>query len=120
MKKDWVLLARYLIVGCLNTAFGYASYATFIGAEAPLWLAVSGTTILSFIFNFYSYGGMVFGSTSYRVLPRFLVFYCMLGILNYLLLRGLVWSGYGPFLAQALLLPILAAVGFFGMRRFVF
>lgn len=120
MKKDLAILARFLIVGCLNTGFGYACYAAFIEVGAPLWMAVSGTTLLAFLFNFYSYGGLVFGSTSYRKLPRFLAFYCTLGIINYLLLRGLTMSGIGPILAQGLLLPILATLGFFGMRRFVF
>jgi putative flippase GtrA len=120
MRKDWLTFLRYLAVGGLNTAFGYASYAAFVLAGAPLWLAVSGSTLLAFFFNFASYGGLVFGSTSYRLLPRFLFFYAGLGGLNFLLLRALSWSGLGPLLAQALLLPLLAGVGFFGMRQFVF
>jgi len=111
---------RYLAVGGLNTAFGYFSYAAFVVVGAPLWLAVAGSTILAFLFNFFSYGGLVFGNTSYRLFPRFLAFYACLGSLNFLLLRALTWVGLGSLLAQALLLPVLALVGFFGMRRFVF
>jgi putative flippase GtrA len=120
MKRDWLTFLRYLAVGGLNTAFGYASYAAFVLAGAPLWLAVSGSTLLAFFFNFVSYGGLVFGDTSFRLLPRFLTFYAGFGGLNFLLLRGLTWSGLGPLLAQAVLLPVLAVVGFVGMRRFVF
>jgi hypothetical protein len=36
------------------------------------------------------------------------------------LLSILGWGGLGPLWAQALLLPVLAGVGFVGMRRFVF
>ena len=111
---------RYVAVGGLNTAFGYLCYAAFVLAGAPIWLAVSSSTILATLFNFFSYGGLVFGSTSFRLIPRFLAFYTFLGALNFLLLRVLIWGGLGPLWAQALLLPVLAGVGFVGMRRFVF
>jgi putative flippase GtrA len=111
---------RYLAVGGLNTAFGYFSYAALAVAGAPLWLAVSGSTLLAFLFNFFTYGGLVFGNTSYRLFPRFLAFYACLGGLNFLMLRALTWGGLGPLWAQALLLPVLAVGGFAGMRLFVF
>jgi putative flippase GtrA len=120
MRADWLLILRFVAVGGLNTLFGYACYAAFVLAGAPLAVAVVGSTTLSLIFNFFSYGGMVFGSTSHRLLPRFLVFYCGLGGLNFLLLRMLTYLGVGPLWAQALLLPVLAGAGFIGMRLFVF
>jgi putative flippase GtrA len=120
MRGDWLLLLRFLAVGGLNTAFGYFSYAAFVLGGAPLWLAVGGSTILAFLFNFVSYGGLVFGSTSHLLLPRFLIFYLGLGALNFVLLRALASLDIGLLLAQALLLPLLAIVGFIGMRKFVF
>jgi putative flippase GtrA len=111
---------RYLAVGGLNTAFGYITYAVFVVTGAPLWLGVAGSTILALLFNFFSYGGLVFGNTSYRLFPRFLAFYITLGGLNFLLLRSLTSAGLGPLSAQALLLPLLAVGGFAGMRIFVF
>jgi putative flippase GtrA len=115
-----MVFLRYLVVGGLNTAFGYLCYAAFVLAGAPIWLAVGSSTVLAIVFNFFSYGGLVFGDTSRRLLPRFLVFYAFLGGLNFLLLRALTGAGLGPLWAQALLLPVLAGVGFVGMRRFVF
>ena len=120
MRSDWLLLLRFLAVGGLNTAFGYISYAAFVLVGAPLWLAVSGSTVLAFLFNFVSYGGLVFGSTSHLLLPRFLIFYVGLGGLNFVLLRLLAGFGVDLLLAQAFLLPMLAIIGFFGMRGFVF
>ena len=117
---EWRRMLRFLCVGGLNTAFGYASYALFVLAGAPLWLAVGGSTILAFLFNFLSYGGLVFGSTSARLLPRFLLFYLALGGLNFTLLQLLGLAGPGPLLAQAMLLPVLALCGYLGMRGFVF
>jgi len=119
MAQAWRVL-RFLAVGLLNTGFGYACYAGFVLAGAPLWFAVGGGTALGFLFNFYSYGGLVFGSTAMRLLPRFLLFYLALGSLNFLLLRLLGSAGFGPLVAQALLLPVLAACGYLGLRGFVF
>lgn len=115
----WRIL-RFLAAGLLNTGFGYACYAAFIIAGAPLWLAVGGSTVLGALFNFLSYGGLAFGSISQRLLPRFLMFYGGLGALNFMLLRLLTWLCLGPLSAQAVLLPVLAAIGYLGMRGFVF
>ena len=75
MSREWWRIVRFLAVGGLNTGFGYACYAGFVLAGASLWLAVCGSAGLAFVFNFMTYGGLVFGSTARRLLPRFLVFY---------------------------------------------
>jgi putative flippase GtrA len=113
-------LLRFLATGVLNTGFGYAAYAGLVATGIPLWLAVAGATTLAMLFNFVSYGRLVFGDARPTLLPRFLIFYLVLGGLNFSLLRALGALGAGPLLAQALLLPVLAAVGYVGMRRFVF
>jgi putative flippase GtrA len=111
---------RFVLTGLLNTGFGYASYAVLVLAGLPLWLAVAGSTTMAILFNFFSYGGLVFGNTSAQAMPKFLLFYAALGLTNFGLLRLLVAFGLGPLLAQAVLLPVLAVLGFAGMRLFVF
>ena len=111
---------RFVLTGLLNTGFGYASYAALVLIGMPLWLAVMGSTVLAIMFNFYSYGGLVFLDTSASVMPRFLLFYATLGLTNYDLLHWLGSMGIGPLLAQAFLLPVLALLGYAGMRFFVF
>jgi putative flippase GtrA len=120
MKGGWRRVLRFLAVGGVNTGFGYACYAGFVLAGAPLWIAVGGSTVLAFLFNFMSYGGLVFRSTSLRRLPRFLFFYLGLGGLNFVLLRLLTRAGLGALLAQAMLLPVLALCGYLGLCAFVF
>lgn len=120
MRAELWRILRFLLVGGLNTAFGYAVYAAFILVGAPLWMAVGGAMLLAIMFNFFSYGALVFGSTSRRLLPRFLIFYLAFGSLNVLLLRLLGALGAGPLLAQALLLPLLAVCAYLGLRGFVF
>lgn len=113
-------LLRFLATGVLNTSFGYAAYAGLVATGMPLWLAVACATTLAMLFNFASYGRLVFGDARLKLLPRFLLFYAVMGGANFALLRALGALGIGPLLAQALLLPVLAAMGYFGMRRFVY
>jgi putative flippase GtrA len=120
MSVEQWRIVRFLGVGLLNTGFGYLCYTLFVLGGAPLWLAVSGSTALAFLFNFLSYGGLVFDGISRASLPRFLLFYIALGGLNFVLLRLLSSFGLGPLVAQAVLLPVLAIVGYLGMRGFVF
>jgi putative flippase GtrA len=118
--KGGLLFLRFLAVGGLNTAFGYACYAGIVLLGAPAWVAVIGATVVAIFFNFISYGGLVFGRTSPVLLPRFFLFYLGLTLLNVALLEVLTRLGVGPLWAQAMLLPFLAATAFLGMRRFVF
>lgn len=120
MREDLQRSAAFLFVGLVNTAFGYVSYAALVLLGLPLWVAVIGTLAISMVFNFYSYGGIVFGNTSRSSLPRFLMLYAIIGIVNYGLLQVITKAGIGSLLAQALILPILALIGYFGMKIFVF
>jgi putative flippase GtrA len=111
---------RFMLTGLLNTGFGYASYAALVLTGMPLWLAVGAATLLAILFNFYSYGGLVFGKTQKRYMPAFLAFYAALGLGNYLALRALTHAGIGPLVSQAILVPLLAITGYLGMRLLVF
>ncbi len=115
----WRIL-RFLAVGLLNTGFGYLCYAAIVLTGAPLWLAVSAATAAGILFNFMSYGQLVFGTTSRLLLPRFLGLYAALGVLNFTLLHFLSHVGLGPLAAQAGLLPLLALLSYSGMRNLVF
>ena len=120
MNRDWLKFTRFVLTGGLNTGFGYASYAALVLTGMPLWLAVGAATLLAILFNFYSYGGLVFGKTQKRYMPAFLAFYAALGLANYLALRALTHAGVGPLVSQAILVPLLAISGYLGMRLLVF
>jgi SAM-dependent methyltransferase/putative flippase GtrA len=120
VKAEARRILRFLLAGAVNTGFGYASYAAFILAGAPLWLAVAGSAVLATLFNFVMYGRFVFGDHSLGLLPRFLLFNAALALVNFLLLKLLGALGFGPLIAQALLLPLLAISGYVGMRHLVF
>lgn len=118
--KEAHRILRFLAVGLVNTGFGYASYVVFVAAGSPLWLAVAGSTILAMIFNYLTYGGLVFGGMSRQAIPRFALVNLIVAALNFTMLRLLVSHGMGPIMAEAILLPMLAALGYIGMRCLVF
>lgn len=111
---------RFLGTGVLNTAFGYAVYALLVVGGAPLWLAVGGATVLGVLFNFFSYGKLVFGPAQLGRLPAFIAVYAVLYALNVALAYLLTAWGMGALVAQALLLPFLAGLAFLLMRLVVF
>lgn len=113
-------LLRFLCTGVLNTAFGYAVYVLLVVGGTPLWLAVAGSTVLGVLFNFFSYGRLVFGPAQLGRLPAFIAVYVVLYALNVALAYLLTAWGVGALVAQALLLPFLAALAFLLLRTFVF
>lgn len=119
MKPD-VSLLRFLATGLLNTAFGYGAYALLVILGAPVWLAVAGATALGVMFNFFSYGKLVFGPAGLGRLPAFLAVYGVLYGLNVGLVHVLMAQGVGALLAQALMVPLLAFLSFFLLRHYVY
>lgn len=120
ISPDFPRFARYIVVGLLNTGFGYLAFVGFLHLGGPLWLSVAGSTVSALAFNFVSYGKLVFAQTSLHLIPRYLIFYALLGSLNFVLLRLLDMSGIPPAWGQALLLPVLAVCGYLGFNHFVF
>jgi putative flippase GtrA len=112
------LFLRFGVVGLLNTAFGYAVFATLI--LLGLWpgAALVASTIAGVAFNFQTSRRLVFRSSG-----RFLIFVTLYGAvltLNWAALRALHSGGLNDLLSQALLAPPLAAISFLGQRVFVF
>lgn len=111
---------RFLIVGALNTAVGYALFALFIFAGTAHLSAVVLATACGALFNFYSIGTHVFAQSGWHILPRFLGVYAAQCLINSSALDLLEAAGTPVLLAQALLVPFLATGVYFAMRQFVF
>ena len=94
--------AKFLVVGAVNTAVGYAVFAALVFLlERPV-LALFLTTLFSIVFNFRTSGRFVFDSSDDRLLLRFAIVHCVAFGLNTLGLKLLIHAGLSPYLAQAL------------------
>jgi putative flippase GtrA len=80
---------RFLLVGGLNTAFGYTVFAICILIGTPYPLAALISTVLGVLFNFKSYGTLVFASHDNRLIFRFFGVY---GICYVVGLVPLAWA----------------------------
>lgn len=114
----------FLVTGGVNTVVGYLIYA--FGVVA-LNLSYFWAVVLSYVvgvsFSFATFRAFVFtaGERSFRSYPRFILTYVFLLGVNILALHVLVdLAGVGKLLAQALAIPVCAALSFLINRFFVF
>lgn len=111
---------RFLLVGGLNTAFGYGLYALLILLHVPYPLAVFLSTTAGVLFNFKTYGTLVFGSHDNRRIWRFIAVYALVYVLNVIPLAWAKRHGFSLIAAGAVIALPIAAVAFLLNRRFVF
>lgn len=112
--------ARFLLVGGVNTAFGFAVYALMLALGLHFTFAAAVSTVLGILFNFFTTGRLVFGSSTGRVLPRFVAVYGVLYLLNIAGIALLRALGATDLIAGFLMLPVAAILGYLLNARFVF
>lgn len=103
---------RFLVVGAVNTLFGYAAFFALLrgGFTPPGALALA--TIIGVLFNFVTTGRVVFTNADGSRLWRFAAIYGLVYLVNAALLEGLIWIGLDAALAQALLLAPCVALSY--------
>ena len=111
---------KFLLVGVLNTLFGYAVFALFVYLGFHYSLASLLSTILGVLFNFRTTGRLVFNNRNNFLLWRFAMVYTVVYGCNVGLLR--VMDGYSidMYVAGAVAVFPLAVLSYFLNKRFVF
>lgn len=109
----------YLLVGALNTLFGYSTFAVFLLLGLHYAVAALLSTILGVLFNFHTIGRLVFGKRDPSLIVRFLGVYGVTYLLNVGALR-LLHAEIEVLVAQAALVLPLAGVSFLMHQRLVF
>jgi putative flippase GtrA len=115
-----LLLARFLVVGVLNTLFGLAVYTGLIMLGLPISVGIIGGNIAGIFFNFVTTGHLVFLDATLARFPRFVLAYLLLFCCNYALLRVLMMAGLGKIVGQIVVTPVMALLSFYLMSSFVF
>lgn len=110
----------FVATGALNTGFGLAVYSIFYLLGFPIWLTVSLSMIAALIFNFLTYGGIVFKKLSHRTFPKFVAFYVALATLNTVLLNYFSQYSISPILTQVFLAVPLAIISYLSLNHIVF
>lgn len=79
----------FLIVGVLNTAFGYSIFSLLVYCKWHYTLAALGSSVAGVVFNYFTTGRIVFKNKDFSQFFRFGLVYVGLYVLNVLLLRVL-------------------------------
>jgi putative flippase GtrA len=111
---------RFLLVGVLNTVFGYGIFAVALLLGLHYALASALATVSGILFNFKTMGTLVFGRPDHRLLGRFLGVYGFIYVLGVLCLKLAHQLDLNLFLVGAFLILPLAVVSFMLNWLFVF
>ncbi len=120
-KRTRMPFIRFLLVGALNTAFGYGVFALLLWLGPHYAVASAIATVLGVLFNFQSTGRLVFDNVNAGFFLAFIQVY----VLGYIVNLGFLWVmtrhvGLSAYAAGALLVLPMAMVTFFLQRKFVF
>lgn len=125
MRRNSVGLAegaRYLIVGCLNTAVGYGVFGAAVWLGSPHQTALLLNYLIGSVHSYLWNRFWTFRATGShrRQLSRFLLVNGAMYGTNALLLEGFVRAGLAPLLAQLACLVITTVLGYAGHRLWSF
>lgn len=97
LTKEFI---KFLLVGGLNTLFGYALFALLLALGLYYPWALLIATCIGVLFNFKSTGKLVFKNSDNSLLLRFILLYIFIYLFNLaaikildLLIHNLYWSG---------------------------
>ncbi len=111
---------RFLIVGGINTAFGYGIFALLIFLKFHYALAVLLSTILGVLFNFKTTGRLVFESKENGLIFKFVGVYAIIYVINTASLGVFNFYRVNMYLAGAVMILPMAMLAFVLNKSLVF
>ncbi len=111
---------RFLLIGGLNTLFGYTVYLVGLMARLQPELALLVATGVGALFNYLTTARLVFRQRTLSRLVPFVGTYALVYLVNAGAIRLLLSGGLAPALAQAVLVPAMAVLSFVLFRFLVF
>ena len=116
MDEKWAFL-RFLIVGVLNTAFGYLLFGLFLWAGLRPQPALALAFASGVIWNYATHARLVFGTRGLVQLPTYALAYLGLYGVNALGLQVLLGTGLSPFVAQGVVVLPVAMLAYVVIGR---
>jgi putative flippase GtrA len=111
---------KFLLVGGINTLFGYGVYVVLLKAGLHYALASFFSTTAGVLFNFKTTGRLVFRSRDNTLLARFIGVYVLIYGVNVGCLKVCRLLDMDMFLAGAILVLPLALLSFVLNKKYVF
>lgn len=122
MKLNNLPVLIFLLIGGLNTVFGYSIYAFFIYINVNYRSAILISTILGVIFNFFTYRFFYSHKhLSLYLFAKFLISYSLVYFVNLKLLEFLnVTLKSDMYASQLLCLPLCLCLNWILLKYFVY
>jgi putative flippase GtrA len=117
---QWKELAKFLAVGLLNTLVGYSLYVLFLYCNLGYPLALFLATVLGVLFNFQSFGRLVFKTYKDSLIWKFIGVYAVIYCINLVLIAALTSFGLNPYIAGAIALVPCTLISYLSNKFFVF
>ncbi len=115
-------MLKFLVVGLLNTAFGYSIYALLVFIELPYLIALFLATVAGVIFNYFSIGRMVFKARGgWAAFGKFIAAYAIVYLVNAALLSVAThFFHLDPYTGQIVCIPPNVMTGWLLMNYWVY
>jgi len=117
LKKQ---IFKFILVGMLNTVFGYALYALFIYFGFTYIFAVFFATIIGVLFNFKTIGKFVFESKDNKALLKFVLVYMIVFIVNVLTIKVFKSYEFNDYIAGFFAIIPASIISFILNKYYVF
>jgi len=111
---------RFLIVGGINTGFGYGMYAGLVYLGVNFAVSNLCSLILGILFSFRTQGALVFKNSERGLFFRYVAMWGLLYLSNTMMIAALMKLGVDAYTAGALAIVPTAAISFFLQKYFVF
>lgn len=119
MKIDW-LFVKFILVGILNTAFGYGAFALCMYTGLHYSAAVVLSTIAGILFNFKTTGVLVFKNKDNSLIFKFIAVYTLVCITGIIILRLAEIAHINLYFAGLVSTGICAVTAFLLNKNWVF
>src|ERR1700681_3661511 len=81
---------KFIFVGVLNTLFGYLTFSLLIFLGLHYYLAFFLATCVGILFNFKTFGTLVFNNSEKKLLVKFIAVYLVVYLINIAILKSLL------------------------------
>lgn len=119
MKIDW-LFVKFILVGVLNTAFGYGAFTLLLYLGVHYSIAVVLSTVAGVLFNFKTTGMLVFKNSDNKLISKFAAVYALTCVIGIIILRISEILGVNLYLAGLASTSVCAVSAFLLNKKWVF
>lgn len=110
----------FLLIGILNTLFGYSVFSFFIYIGMHYIAAAFLSTCVGVLFSFKTMGQFVFNNANNKIIFKFAFLYLILFFFNIMILKGMQFFCSNMYVNGLIAITTLACISFIMNKYFVF